>query len=177
MRGAPLDGAACREPLAGRVWRALIAERIEQGGEFVVAAMHITDNVERAVIMTLVGPERHARDRDRIHLLRRAHHGDMAKTLPCRDGADPAAAPWHGYAAHARRNRAPPAPRCAPRRCADRYRRRRAPAGHDGAAPARRAAPGRRAARKWRRSPSNTGARARRSAIASSTAKASCVAD
>ena len=57
------------------------AERRQQLDQLVVAAVDVADDVERAVLVLAVVPERLALDRRRVDLLERAQHVDVSGSL------------------------------------------------------------------------------------------------
>ena len=59
-----------------------VAERLEQRREFVEAAVHVADDVERAAQVASVRPERLTNDLERLDLSRVAQHVHVAKALP-----------------------------------------------------------------------------------------------
>jgi hypothetical protein len=58
-----------------------VAQLSEQFKQFVVAAVNIADNVERASVAPAVGPERRAGDGDGVHLFWRVQVIDVPETL------------------------------------------------------------------------------------------------
>jgi hypothetical protein len=74
-RLAPLGVRVCA------VGSALVAELGEQLLELVVAAVNVADDVERPALLLAVVPERRARDRRRLDLLRRAEHVHLPEAL------------------------------------------------------------------------------------------------
>src|SRR5215203_4441643 len=58
-----------------------ISQLREQRGEFVEAAMHISNDVEWPALGSFVVPKRLALDRDRIHFLRRSEHIHMPEAF------------------------------------------------------------------------------------------------
>ena len=154
-----------------------VAELLQQLTQFVEAAMHVADDVERAVLVLAVVPERLALDRRGVDLLRRGEHEDVAEALALQAAqrAPQIAAIWlrttcgpksrSGRAAIALLADASPA-----------GRRRWRPAGSDTAAPARPAACAPPAAR-WSRRPRSVARRPGAcAAMKCSTSKASFVA-
>ena len=59
-----------------------VAESSEESLQLVAAAVDIADDVERAVLVSLVVPERHALDGRRLDLLGRVEHEDVPEALP-----------------------------------------------------------------------------------------------
>ena len=58
-----------------------IAKLLQQGDQFVEAAVHIADDVKRPVLVLQVGPKRLPLDRHRLDLTRRSHHVDIAESF------------------------------------------------------------------------------------------------
>ena len=131
-----------------------VPESREQFLQLVAAAVNIADDVERAVLVSLVVPERHPLDDRRLDLLGRVEHEDVPEALPMEPPERPpqlrllvaddvrAEVPVGSLAG------------CAPGRASRAGRARWPPAGSGTAGPARPAACGPRAGRWWRRSPS-----------------------
>ncbi len=105
QRGARLDHGHHGAEHAGGVWAAVdqvadehrdpagrvrarpvlarqVAERVQQAGQFAVAAVHVADDVERAMQVRAVGPGRLAHYLRRVHLRRAAQHEHAAEPLP-----------------------------------------------------------------------------------------------
>ena len=93
--GAAIDEVADEDQLAAlrrddlrRLGRAVdaVAEPLKQQAQLVGAAMHIADNVERALVLPLVGPERAAIDAGGVDLGDRPQPPDLAKPLALQAG-------------------------------------------------------------------------------------------
>ena len=78
----PSGCGKARLPQAGSSSRCTgsIAELPKQGFQFVAAAVHIADDVERPVLVPLVVPERRPLDRGRLDLLGRVEDEDVARS-------------------------------------------------------------------------------------------------
>ena len=75
------DLPAIRMPRDRPVARTLVAEPIEQLDQLLETAVHVADQVERAVIVLSVHPERHPLDRRGLHVLRGLERVDVAEAL------------------------------------------------------------------------------------------------
>ena len=60
----------------------LIAERVQQISQFLVATVHVADDVERAMLVRPVSPGRLAHDPRRVHLGRAAQHEHAPEAFP-----------------------------------------------------------------------------------------------
>ena len=78
--GMPIDPAA-PDRIVFVAARSARSPAAEQGLQFVAAAVHVADDVERAVLVPLVVPQRHPLDRGRLDLLGRFEDEDVAEAF------------------------------------------------------------------------------------------------